>query len=492
MGAVGAAAAAVVGPSREAREQRGRGDWVVAVVAVLGTLALFFLTRRTEPPFSFGERLGYGILIGGLLGVGAGMWGTRARAAALWRSGVAAVGCGSLALFGAGLTLLIFRDYPQPALGGLAIGAVGTAVLFRLALPGSDEVDTWALSALALGAAVMLAAARYDTPEARIWWRAPLMVAAAAIAAQLASAATARESRRFALPALISSGVTLGLVAIFGWKVFPNWGFFWVAGLGVGTFALVAWLAAAAEGSAAAGAAQALAIAALAAVGFRLMAGFGIGIAMLAAWAVLLPALASARGTGAEPDERPTAARALVYAMFIGVGILLLRLFLEDYASELRGPDLRSHYTIVALAAGAILPFVLTSFFPTSVYGRVIWRAIAAGAVGVFAAAIPLVIVVIWGIKAALGFFIGTIAAELFILLIHSGAVSVKGRDYTGSALLVATAQVSAVQLSGLLVPLAASPRLTRVIMLGAAIAAGLVWAGITALAARRAAKEGQ
>jgi len=490
MGAALAAAAATAGRSGEARDEKGTGAWMTALVAAVGTLALFFLTRKSEPPFSLGERLGYGILIGGALGAAAGVWAARARPVGPWRSTVCAAGLPSLALFGAGLTVLIFRDYPQPALGGFMIGALGTAVLYRLAVRGSDRVDIWALSASALGAAVLLAAMRYDTVDGRVWWRAPLIVAVAVVVAQLASAGTIRPGRRLALPAVAASAIVLILTAVFAWKVFPNWAFFWVSAMGVATFALVAWLGSSAPGAAPAAAAQALVVIAFATVAFRLMAGFGIGIGLLAAWAVLLPALASTWRTEPREEEQPTLSRTLVYAMFIGVGLLLLRLFLETYALEVRGLDLRAHYTLIALSVGAVLPFVLGSFFPPSAFRWALWRAIAAGAAGLFAAAVPLVILIIWGFKAELGFLIGTIAAGIFVLLIHTGAVGVKGRAYTESAVLVTAAQISAVQLSGLLAPASESPRLARVVVLAVVVVAGLLWAGITALAARRGAKE--
>jgi hypothetical protein len=95
-----------------------------------------------------------------------------------------------------------------------------------------------------------------------------------------------------------------------------------------------------------------------------------------------------------------------------------------------------------------------------------------------------------WGFKAALGFFAGTVAAEVFILFIYTGAARTRAHGYVESALLVLAAQVSAVQLSGLVGPLAEQPRVTRLIVLGAVVALGLIWAVVAAIASRGAKEE--
>jgi len=497
VGAAGTALGIGLGRPEEAGERDTRGDWLVALVTVVGTFVLFLVTRMSEPPFAIGERLGYGLLIGGVFGAAAGIWAARTSGPTPWRSGIAAVGLPSLALLGVGLVLLLFGTYParlgvypQPALAGFMIGALGAAVLFRLALPAARGMDVWAVSAVALGATVLLAVYRYDSTADRFWWRAPLMVLAAAIVAQIASAGVPRRGRGFALPTLAASVITLGLTAIFAWRLFPDWSLLWVAAAGVVTFAFVAWLAGAAKASGRAAAAAALLVVALSALGFRMLAGFGIGIGMLAAWSILLPTLASLRREESIGEEEPEAAHVLIYAMFIGVGLLLLRLFLENYASELRGVDLRAHYTFVALVLGTVFPFVLMSFFGIpSQRGRG-WRTAGAGAAGLFAAAAPLVILAIWGFKAALGFFAGTVAAEVFILFIYTGAARARGRGYVESALLVLAAQVSAVQLSRLVGPLAEQPRVTRLIVLAAVVALGLIWAVVAAVVSRGAKEE--
>jgi len=484
IGAAGAALGLVVGRTKKERPERD--DWTAAIFATIVTLILFLLTRLSSEPFSFGGRLGYGILIGGILGALAGIWAVRVTGSSPWSSHIAAAGHASLALFGIGLVLLIFAGYPQPAIGGFIIGALASSVIFRLGVV-IGGTDIWAVTAAALGATVLLATLRFGSSADRFWWRAPLMALAVAIIGQIVAAGAARENRSFALPAAIGSAIVLALVAVFAWKLFPNWDLFYVALLGVVTFALVTRLADTAQGSAPAAAVAVLAVIALATVGFRLLGGFGTGMGILAAWPILLTAVGSL--WRAEEDERGGPSRTVTYAAFIGIAVLFYRLFLENYAPELRGLDLREHYTFVAIALGAVFPFVLTSLYPIS-RRSLTCRLRAAAMAGVIAAASPLLLLVLWGFKAELGFVVGTVAASAFILFIQMGAAQTEGPDYRLSAILVLAAQAAAVLLSGLVGPLAQLPRMIKVIILAAAVLLGIIYAVMSAVAARSSGEE--
>jgi hypothetical protein len=86
---------------------------------------------------------------------------------------------------------------------------------------------------------------------------------------------------------------------------------------------------------------------------------------------------------------------------------------------------------------------------------------------------------------------VGMVAAKVFIMFIDSGAVSAGESSYSRSSILVTAAQVSAVQLSGLVGPLTQeTPRATKVIALGAFVVVGVVWAVISALIAGRGSRE--
>jgi hypothetical protein len=474
----------------EATEDRMRSSWIAAIISIIAALALFlaaFILKHE--PFAYGQRMGYGILIGGILGALAGIYATRTGEKSPWSSGIASAGLVSIALLGAGLVMLIFANYPQPALGGYIIGAIVSAVIFRFAFPGLISIEAWGLSAAVLGSTILLATFRYWQIFDRFWWRAPLMIVAGAIIAQIVGASFTREDKRFSLPALIASIITLGLAAVFSWKLFPQWSVFFTAIAGIGTFAVIAWLAGAVPASNSAASICVLSILAFSAIGFKLLAGFGIGIALLAAWAILLPALASIRQDKTEQDGQDVA-RVVIFGMFIGVGTLLYRLFLETYSPEIRGLDLRMHYTLIALGFGAVFPFALVSFFPVTSRRDTGWRAVGAVAAGLFAAVLPLAVLVLWGFKATLGFIVGTIAAEIFILFSYSGAVKLKDRSHLQSVLLVLIGQVSVLMFSGLLGSLTMT-RKTKIIVFGCVVLVGLIWAGISAFLARGSKKEG-
>jgi hypothetical protein len=174
-----------------------------------------------------------------------------------------------------------------------------------------------------------------------------------------------------------------------------------------------------------------------------------------------------------------------MYAMFIGVGMLLLRLFLEQNETVLRGVDIRAHYTFISVAMGAILPFILLSFFPRPGSQGVSRRISSAIAAGLFAAAAPLLVLFLWGFHAEPWFLVGTIVSEIFILMSSANVSDGKARVYLDSAVLVLVAQVSGVQLSDLVGQLTDETRKLKIIVLGVAVLIGLIWAGISTFAAR-------
>ncbi|MEW6227891.1 MAG: hypothetical protein AB1700_07315 [Bacillota bacterium] len=495
IGAAGAAAGIIAGGGWSPATREEPAVWKVAVTVAVAAVFLFALTL-IKSPYSPGVNTGYGILIGGLLGAAAGITAGRASGKTPWRAALTAIAPPSLALLGGGLVLLLFGAESLPVLGGFLAGAVLAAVLFRLALPAAAGVELWALTAATAGATLMLSTFRFDAVTDFLWWRAPLMVLAAAVVAQAAGAAAAREGKGFALPALIASLITLGLVALFAWRVFPDWDLLWVAAAGAGTFALAAWLSAARTVSTQAAAIAALLVVAYAAVGFRLLGGFGIGIGMLAALPVLISATAPVLQSRPEPGEGAGAARALSCAVFLGCGVLLYRLFLELYPGELYGLDLYPHYTFVALVFGAVFPVVLSSLFPPAPAPRPSTQDLSAGRLTggvllwVLAVSTPLVLLTIWGFKAALGFLAGSVAAGAFVLFAGTGSLGVISPRFTEPALLTLAAQISAVQFSGLFKELAQGPRLTKVIVLVAAAAAGLILVKVWSVLNRSAVKE--
>jgi hypothetical protein len=489
VGVAGVVIGLLFGRRRETTERATTGGWLAAVIAVAATLVLYLVTRPDSPPFALGHRLGYGALIGGLISVIAGLWLTLGLAKSRWASGVSVSGLFSLILVGVSLIFLLFGDYPQPALAGFIIAVLASAIIFRLVADmaeGASILEMWSLVAVAVAATVMLGVFRYDSVEFRFWWRAPLMVLCATIVAHLLASSTAKSDKSYGFPSAITSIVALGLVAVFAWKVFPDWGLFRVSVAGVVTLLIVAALGSAISPRFAAIAA--VLATALSALAFGMLGGFGVGTSLLAACAVALPVSAASLRSG-DDDQDFQPMRALLPVMFILGGVVMFRLFIENYTLALSGLDTRAHYTMIAVVAGAVFPFVLLSFFQTSIRG-LLWKSSNALAAGVFAAATPLLILVVFGAKAVLGFVVGTIAAEVFLLFL-SMSVAATDSPYSGSLLLVLASQASAVFLSSLSAPLNENSRKVRIIILLCATLVGVLWSWLAYFLSRREQKEG-
>ena len=463
VGIVGILFAVVVGFKREHSEN---GEYRAAGFAVLGAVILFLATIPSEPPvFALGMRLGFGILIGGLLGALAGLLAARAGDETSWARSIRACGIASISLVGIGLVMTFFGSYPQPALGGFMIGAVVSAVVFRIGLVENANSDVWILSSISVGAATLLATYRFNTPDVRFWWMTPSLILAAAIVSAIAFAGISKEDGRFGPHMLAASALTLVLTTIFAWRLFPDWALLWTAIVGIVTLALAAWLANLERPSIQASAACAIMILAFSALAFKFLGGFGIGIGILAGFAILLPVVSSFIATS-------NMVRMLNYALYIGVGILLLRLFLEVHQYDLRGPDLRAYYTFIAITLGAILPFMLASLASGS---RM--RLAGTWVCGFLAAASPISVIVLWGMKAGLGFLIGALVSQIIVLLLNADITDRARSSYAKTSVLVTAAQISAVQLAWVADLFSESMRLIKVAIIFGLVALGVIWA---------------
>jgi hypothetical protein len=80
----------------EAAQDRTRGTWASAIISVIASVALFLaaLILKHEP-FAYGQRMGYGILIGGISGAIAGIYAARMGGKSPWSSGIASAGLAS-------------------------------------------------------------------------------------------------------------------------------------------------------------------------------------------------------------------------------------------------------------------------------------------------------------------------------------------------------------------------------------------------------------
>ncbi len=196
-------------------------------VAILG-LVLFVATLPTRPPFAPGLTLGWGFLIGLLVGLYAAVEARRSHEGGQWLVRVA--GLISAAVAGPALVLIIFGSNSADALIGYALGAVLVAAIWRSGFApmeyrdDSDEevgafrgVELFALVTAALVAGMWLALERYQPASGSIagaYWALPVLLGAlivlmAIVAAGVATSSQAPDRYRRPLALALAVGIVL-------------------------------------------------------------------------------------------------------------------------------------------------------------------------------------------------------------------------------------------------------------------------------------------
>lgn len=505
VGAIGAIVAEEMAKSGRRVDARGllkerRLDWLCAAVTLLVTLILFAVAMLKQAPFSPGQGLAYGLLIGGLFGsieTIRSAWLTEAA------SSVRTARLSTLASLFAGLaavsvTYVTFAANPWEPLIGFATGVAMAAIFhtYMQHIAGRElsvRTEAWAVFSITVAAAILLSMRHFDATHLRVWWAMPILLATTVLVAdyigtEVASLGRLKENpaASYLVSVLVGAAITVGLVAIYAWKLYNDWSLLYAALAGFGVAIIVAWTFAgfARDESAAsateAGAASVLLVVAFAVVTFKLWAGLGIAVGLVAAWAVAMPALTAAAGA----EERPKLlSDAALWPLGFGLAILLFRLFLQEYRPELRGSDLEIHYTFVGALLGAILPFILVSNVAKLREAKAGSFALLGVAVmGLVAAASPLILAVLWGDRSALGFVFGLIAAVAFMLL---SRISYADARYSAVPLVIG-AELTAIQFTRLTTDLEAT-RAVRIVVLAAVVLLCVVWFGVTSLYARRA-----
>jgi hypothetical protein len=387
---------------------------------LLVILLFFFLALLKVAPFSPGQRLGWGWLIGGLTGLLLAGFSARMTSPEgeyyPFRSGFTAAGV----IAALALTLLLFKGDPGDALLGCALGIAVIAGIFRAFTAVSEasfvtSLEAGGFLAITLAAGTRLAIYHFASREARGWWVYLLALSALWLLAQAIAyiLPLLYKGKRSSFLALCSSaGLSIILTLVLGWLLalrlepspaMPQ--FYYLLLVGLGTALLLLWLSferpqenpAAFQSSALA----ALLVIFLVVMTFKLQAGFGAGVALTAAWGIGLAGLAWPR----KQIKLPVAALA------VGANFLLLRLFLEQTGTALEDIDLSFHYTLIGLLLGVLLPFVYCSLNLTPGRKRSL-------ALGLLALASPLLLLALWGPDAVFGLLVGLFAAQALTLLL--------------------------------------------------------------------------
>ena len=476
--------------------------WRSVCATLIATLVLWSVAMLSRTPFSPGQGLAFGFLIGGVTGAAAILLSFRlSRVTAIQESirssRLATLSNIFLALFSVSIAYSLFASNPWEPLMGFAMGAAMAAILHsymqRTTLSElAISTETWALFSITIAAGVLLAMRHFDLTTQRMWWPVPILIAASLAVAdyigiELASLGSLRDKpgKSLFVAGLIATVLVGGLTAIYSFSIFHAWELLEVVGVGLiigGVICLLLWTLARASGAAdglEAGAACVLMVVAFVTVAFKLWAGLGIGLGLLGIWAIAIPGLAGTRRIS--DDERASFANSLSLPLIFGLVVLLFKLFLENYHHDLRMTDIQTHYTFIGALLGATLPFLFCAGLIRLRNARATKLIIGVGMMGVAAAAAPLLLLVLWGIKAALGFSFGLTAAMAFMTY----ARLANGDDRYSAGLLAVASQLTAIQFVGPIMALEMT-RGIRIIVLTVAVVALVIWLGLGALFAAR------
>ncbi len=484
-------------------ETAGGSPWMPIGTALVITLVFWGWAMKTHPPYSPGQTLGYGFLIGGILGAFA--LGFRAH----FGIGAAAARLNAmsfLALLGASLTLLIFRSYPENALIGFAIGSVMTAIV--AAVFGGERtaisVDgvCYALVSSVLSVATVMAVYRYDTVLRREWWSIPICIGmitllSILVASEIRAGAFAKLSAAAArwLSALISAALALGITAIVAWRAIGDMRIFYAAAVGAVVFGVAAWLLDRGNDDKLVGpeksAFAAVLVVAFFMVEFKVLAGLGLGIGLISAWSVISMLLPREASTDDETKESGIST-ALTGLFGFGAAILLLRLFIEQYRYDIGTRELEMHLSLIGAMIGAFLPMLLAACALRGSFGTVKlprWMTVIQGlAAGLAAALGPIAVYMLWETRALTGMCFGLALGAGMLLALAKIESEFDAKRLLLAVLFSAGALLVACQFGDFLLKL----EITKVMKfwtLGIAATALALWVVITGISAARRAQ---
>lgn len=447
--------------TRGERAGERRPDPVFGVVSVGALVLIAALTVPGRALWQAGQGWGHGVVMGGLAALMAG-WvaldagnsrGRRTGMAAITASQFAAVAVSAGALLWLRPTLV---DSLTGAASGwllvsliLAVGAIHASGRTSAGLKQSGSATSTLLAA-GTGFAVTLCAAAAmghyrdaSAAQSALWSAAVVIVAAGVplillVAGLLAPPGRDGELRSSASSkvwrTLLGALILAALAFMVGHRVLEQPRFTLAAAVGLVASLIMWWLVS--EGTQEAGRVPVApqtglpvegVLAALVMLGatvasFYLLIGYGVGVMLLAAWLPAGAALAWGEDRGlAGSDERPVAASEptarITSLLALGVLVLLYRLLLQRFQTDLSGATLTDHFAIFTFIAGALAPSLLSGMLSPALGGeespaRSLLRLLF---VGVVALALPGALLVLWGARAAIGLLVGLALSSVIV-----------------------------------------------------------------------------
>ena len=447
--------------------------YVLATLAVLILAAL--LTLPTGKPWSPGQTLWPGLLLGGAAVLAASFLATPASAV-------------TAATIGVGVLLLFYARYALDPLAGFMLGAVTAGVLVGGGCAvARDEgnpreragaVEFAVLACVAVAAATYLATHHRGPTGLREWQALPALLASVVAIALLGGELLQRDRRGglAAAGAVILPPVLIALAVAY--RLHGTAPFWQVAVLGLALFAVTGWLGrsrAELPGSPAAvgvdtGLLSALLVLGGAALAFRWLHGYGIGLLLVAGLA--------AAGLSASA----TSSAALRGSLGVGVLVLLYRVYTERTGFS-KGLELDFIYYYVALIFGALFAPLLLQLLPSASADRAETtpRLLRLGLMGALAASVPLGVWLLFGERAQAALVVGLAIGAVYQLA--------RGTDDLAAGLgrtLAIGAALSAMQLTNILGDAGDKTRGERIVILMVVGVLLAIWLGAVILLEQR------
>jgi hypothetical protein len=343
------------GPSAGPSTSRPALPPLPIILGALLAVIVCFVCLLSRFPFSAGQQLAYGILIGlgaALLSLVLFLLSRPSDSYASEASALAAA-AGPAVIAIAAIEIAYHGD-PTSALFGCLVGGLLTLLpLLWMSPETSEPFWFFNLALLLLGIGSLLAIERFNTPDIRPYWALPSIALAAGLLGAVLGALSLGRTRlaRLGVAAFV---VILGLAAWWGS------GFLlqrsnqltapielpYLLALGWIAFALIAAFSIRPDDSLFSAAALPMTGLAALIIGFNIFGGFGVALSLAAG----LPlSLAFSR--------RDKSAGGGLWLAALGVLFLAYRLFLARYAGEVRGDihlEFGRHYVLLGLAAALI------------------------------------------------------------------------------------------------------------------------------------------
>jgi hypothetical protein len=350
-------AVTMVGGALASRLSRGSGETrsPVAVsrllIGVLLAVIAFVLCLPGRFPFSTGQQLGYGVLLGLAAAVLAVIVVRVARPSDDYAARVAAAAAaGGAAIIWVAITEMIFHGDPSYALlGGLAGGLL---TVLPMAWEREEiELKAFGSALLLTGLGSLLAIARYELAPQRAFWPLPTMPLASGMLGAVVGALLLGRGRSarwgtVLLVIAVEAAACLGSRALLQRHdhitLTPQFTYLLV--LGWAAFLLIALISGPAERRPFSVVAPGLLAVTMLIIAFNIAGGYGAALVVAAGLPV---AVALRRENGGAP----------LWAIALGILFLAYRLYLANFEESFRGAmtlEFGRHYVFVGLAAGLL------------------------------------------------------------------------------------------------------------------------------------------